>query len=132
LIVPNITLEAKTKSMYGALVPADFGEGTTTSLVVEALGGGRIPSSPTLRNSFTRVAGEKHPQLLAIWKILDLANVGPFALTGAGPATSVLVDRNRDRFEVARSLRAALPSDLRVIETAFRSQPLTPQLEPLG
>jgi 4-diphosphocytidyl-2-C-methyl-D-erythritol kinase len=129
LIVPDVSLEAKTQSMYGALKPQDFGDGTTTRIVVESLGSGRLPSCDELRNSFSRAAGERLPQLQALWEQLDLANIGSFALTGAGPTTFVLVDHEQVSSEVARSLRDTLPSELRIIETAFRSTPLAAQLE---
>jgi 4-diphosphocytidyl-2C-methyl-D-erythritol kinase len=132
LLVPDVTLEAKTRSMYGALQTEDFGDGTVADRASEAIGVGRIPSSGDMQNSFSRAAAESVPMLQSIWTTLGQANVGAFALTGAGPATFVLLDRGRDRSEVARSLHATMPSGVRVIETEFRVDPLTARLEQLG
>ncbi|HYJ12483.1 MAG TPA: hypothetical protein VEW66_02770 [Thermomicrobiales bacterium] len=124
LVVPDFTLEAKTLSMYGALRPADFGDGIAADRVGVALAAGRMPSCRELRNSFSRAAVEKIPVLQSLWKSLDRLNIGAFGLTGAGPATYVLIDPHLDRTEAAQSLRAAVSPGLRVIETAFRREPL--------
>jgi 4-diphosphocytidyl-2-C-methyl-D-erythritol kinase len=124
VVVPEISLDAKTRSMYAALEPKDFGDGTVVDRVTDALVRGQIPASSSLRNSFSRAIGEKVPLLPVIWRALDNANIGPFALTGAGPATYVLLEGDVDRSEAVLRMKASLPPEVRIIATAFRGDPL--------
>jgi 4-diphosphocytidyl-2-C-methyl-D-erythritol kinase len=92
-VTPRLDLPAdKTRRLYAALTPADFGDGARTRAQADRLRAG-LPLDPTLLvNSFTAPLGRLSPPLAA-WRQRFVQAGAPFVLpSGSGPTLYTLVE----------------------------------------
>lgn len=119
-VTPPLELANKTRAMYGALRPGDFGDGERTRRLAERIRGGERVSADGLHNAFDRAALETFAGLDAYEKRLIAAGATEVHLAGSGPALFTLAASEaeanavRERLDapdcavqIARSLRAA-------------------------
>ncbi len=104
LLAPPFELPKKTKRMYAALTPGDFGDGSRTEALVGRIRGGGPVDDSGLYNVFERVAYEVFAGLDAYRDALLTAGARRVHLAGSGPALFA-VGANED---AARSVHARL------------------------
>ena len=87
LVTPAATIARKTPTLYGALNPADFSDGSSTRRLFES-GGLDAPEFDTgqCRNTFTRAALQIFPGLMDVWDRVSSVTVHRPCLSGAGPS----------------------------------------------
>jgi 4-diphosphocytidyl-2C-methyl-D-erythritol kinase len=90
LVVPRVELPRKTKLLYSLLQPADFTTGSRIDTFVQALAGGRAPTSELLQNAFSRALCEHVPEIGRLQRALERDIGLPWGLSGAGPSHYVL------------------------------------------
>jgi 4-diphosphocytidyl-2-C-methyl-D-erythritol kinase len=108
LAVPTFTLANKTASLYAALSPGDFSDGSLSLAAAAQLRAGARLADIQLTNAFTRAAKEMFPRLSEIWADLEERAQRPFHLSGAGPALFGLAASRHEARELAR--RLAMPN----------------------
>ncbi len=104
LLAPPLELPEKTKRMYAALTPGDFGDGSRTEALVGRIRGGGSVDDSGLHNVFERVADEVFAGLDGYRDALLTAGARRVHLAGSGPALFA-VGANED---AARSFHARL------------------------
>ncbi|MFQ5880710.1 MAG: 4-(cytidine 5'-diphospho)-2-C-methyl-D-erythritol kinase, partial [Dehalococcoidia bacterium] len=90
LLVPPLTLPAKTAAMYGRLRTEDYSDGRATSRLVEELRRGSVPRDDLLSNVFAGAALAAYPGLGRYWQALAMASGRRVHLAGSGPAIFAL------------------------------------------
>lgn len=106
LIPHEPTLPDKTRRLYAALSPIDFGTGQTTQKLVQCLRSG-APLDPDLFvNSFTAAAMRIFPGLRdCVQRVEQIANATPL-VAGSGPTTFLLYRSEREARNAVASLAA--------------------------
>lgn len=105
LVIPADSIEAKTPTMYRALRPQDFSDGTRTQAISDMLGRRPLTSGDG-GNAFERAAREIFPGLADVWNRVAAVAEHPPRLSGAGPALYCMPSSESERIRVAESLRA--------------------------
>ena len=106
LITPAHSIPRKTPTLYGALTPQDYSDGTHTRQMAEsaAFSRGTI-TSESYQNAFARVALEIFPGLSDVWeKTAAITQYTP-CLSGAGPAFFCIPTSETEYKQVADALR---------------------------
>lgn len=104
LVVPAASIDGKTPTMYRALQPEDFSDGTRTRAMADELDG-RALTSLDCSNVFERAARKIFPGLDDVWnKVAEVAEHPP-RLSGAGPSIYSMPSSESERIRVAESLR---------------------------
>lgn len=104
LVVPAESIEAKTPTMYRALWPEDFSDGTRTRAMAAEMDGYALTSLGCC-NAFERAARKIFPGLDDVWnKVAEVAEHPP-RLSGAGPAMYCMPSSESERIRVAESLQ---------------------------
>ncbi len=106
LVVPAESIEAKTPTMYRALRPGDFSDGSRTRAIAGGLAG-RTLTSADCCNAFERAAREIFPGLAGVWNRVAEVTQHPPRLSGAGPAMYVMPSWENERIRVAESLQGS-------------------------
>ena len=116
LLVPPFSLPEKTRRLYQALTPADFGDGSHTQALVRGIhDGGRIDDD-CLYNCFRRAAFVTFEGLAAYEAALLAAGARRVHLAGSGPALFALAgDWSAD--EALRGALSALEAQVFVVRT---------------
>ena len=106
LIVPAQSIASKTPTLYSALTPRDYSDGTHTRRLAGSteLSTGTITSDLCL-NAFTRAALEIFPGLADVWEKTAAITKHPPCLSGAGPAFFCMPSDEEEREEVEGALR---------------------------
>jgi 4-diphosphocytidyl-2-C-methyl-D-erythritol kinase len=104
LLVPAISLPAKTRAMYSTLRAEDFTDGSRTAALVERLATEDGIEDGSLCNAFERAAYEHFPGLGKFRDWLIEAGAGSVHLCGAGPALFALASGEPE----ARAIRGRL------------------------
>jgi 4-diphosphocytidyl-2-C-methyl-D-erythritol kinase len=104
LVTPDLAIPDKTRTMYGAVDPAWWSEGSEVGRIAASLP--RLPTAAPF-NVFTRVLLTRFPETATVRDRL-LAAGAPFAaLTGAGPTFYTLVDNRADAQAIATGVDVA-------------------------
>ncbi len=104
LVVPRETLESKTPTLFGALEPEDFSDGSYTQRVSSTITDTSITSGQC-RNAFERAALEIFPGLSDVWHVVaGLVKHAP-RLSGAGPSFFSLPSTEIEYTAVQSALR---------------------------
>lgn len=103
LVIPADRIEAKTPTMYRALRPGDFSDGTRTQAMSDMLGRRPLTSSDCC-NAFERAARQIFPGLADVWNRVAAVAEHPPRLSGAGPALYCMPSSESERIRVAESL----------------------------
>ena len=104
LVVPAESIAGKTPTMYGALRPEDFSDGTKTRSIAGTLDNGTLTSAGCC-NAFERAAREIFPGLRDVWDRVAEVTKHPPRLSGAGPAIFCVPSSESERIRVAESLQ---------------------------
>ena len=104
LVVPAESIEGKTPTMYRALRPEDFSDGTRTQAISGDVGSGTLTSADCC-NAFERAAREIFPGLADVWDRVTEVTEHPPRLSGAGPAFYCMPSSENERIRVAESLQ---------------------------
>lgn len=109
LITPPLSIPNKTRSLYAALSPADYTDGSTTHRLAADLRAGHGLNTTLLCNAFERVVYTLYP-IIAAYRDALLAAGAPFVrLSGSGPTLYTLLPdqeagrRIRQRLSVQRA-----------------------------
>jgi len=119
LVVPNMTIPDKTRSLYGLLNASDFSDGSRVSEGLRSLAEGKGAGRQALANAFERPLYERFPDLAALRQGLERLDCLAIGLSGAGPTHYVLPHPDR-QLRTASELRAMMPAGTRIIETRTR------------
>jgi 4-diphosphocytidyl-2-C-methyl-D-erythritol kinase len=130
LATPNIEIERKTATMYGALDPElDFTDGSIISDNRDRLNQDRPLPAGHLFNAFARPLLALYPQLERIAEIMGFYADGRTGLSGAGPTWYALVETD----SAARALSGALTANMptaRIVTGRPLSRPETVAITP--
>jgi 4-diphosphocytidyl-2-C-methyl-D-erythritol kinase len=110
LIYPDGAPPDKTRALYGALTPADFGDGASSQAVREWLAAGRSVSEAPLVNGFDAAADRVYLGFPRLRTEIAAAIGRPVHLSGAGPTLFALFDRPADAALAAERINPALPT----------------------
>jgi 4-diphosphocytidyl-2-C-methyl-D-erythritol kinase len=86
LVCPALAPAEKTKSLYQALTPSDFGTGETTRALADAIRRHVSIVDVRLVNSFDAAAAQIYPDFVELRARVSQALGRPAQLTGAGPS----------------------------------------------
>jgi 4-diphosphocytidyl-2-C-methyl-D-erythritol kinase len=128
LIVPRIRMAAKTATLYGALEPSDFTDGSRTDVAVRAIHDGRLPDPALLANAFTRPLYVIDPNLASVAGRVLAAGAPHVAVSGAGPGHYVLCPDQVEADDLAETLRAEFDDDTLVTVAPLHAAPTSVQL----
>jgi 4-diphosphocytidyl-2-C-methyl-D-erythritol kinase len=106
VVAPPISMEEKTKRMYGALRDGDFSDGRRTEALAERLKRGEGVREEDMCNAFERAAYEFFEGLAAYRGRLLEAGAKVVRLAGAGPALFAMFDSREEADRVAAKLDA--------------------------
>ena len=104
LIYPGGAPPDKTRALYGALTPSDFGDGATTLALRGRLRAGRSVADAPLVNTFDAAARRVYPAFAELRVELSGLLGRPVHLSGAGPTLFALYDRPEDAGAAARTV----------------------------
>lgn len=119
LVVPPTDVAAKTATLYGALVPNDYGTHEAIDDIQAGLLNGLVP---TITNSFTRAARQAFPAINPAWEAVE-SLAGNCALSGAGPALFALTKDLAEASQWANDLQSTLGDSyvIRAVSTTAES-----------
>ena len=106
LLVPPMRLPEKTKRMYQALVPRDFGDGSRGTKLTQKLRRRAGMREEDLHNAFDRAAYDVFGGLEQYREALLSAGANSVHLAGAGPTLFALVDSEADARELGDRIQA--------------------------
>jgi 4-diphosphocytidyl-2C-methyl-D-erythritol kinase len=104
LLVPQHTLQDKTRQLYAALQPRDFTDGATTRRAAEGLRQRAPLDGDRLVNGFERAARQIFPGLDELWAAAEYLTHQRFCLSGAGPALFGLASSGDEARRMAATL----------------------------
>ena len=105
LICPGGAPVDKTRALYGALTPADFGSGARTLHLADRIIDRHPLDDRLLVNSFDRAADRVYPDFAPLRSRLQDALGRPVHLTGAGPTLFAICPDRRTAERAARSVQ---------------------------
>lgn len=103
LVIPADSIDAKTPTMYRALRPGDFSDGSRTQRIASRPGGQTLTSGDCC-NAFERAAREIFSGLGSVWDSVAAVTRYPPRLSGAGPTLYTMPSSETERIRVAESL----------------------------
>lgn len=104
LVVPPVDIPAKTRSLYGALTPADFTNGQAGLEVAASLRSGRGLDISMLRNVFERPAFALYPEIRRHRDSMLRCGAESVRLSGSGPALFSLTADETEARRIAGAL----------------------------
>jgi 4-diphosphocytidyl-2-C-methyl-D-erythritol kinase len=109
IVTPKVSIPAKTKTLYGALRPSDFTDGTRTEQSARSYGW--VNDEQLLANAFERPLYELVPSLHELKPLMRRAGARIVALSGAGPSHfSFEIDDEERIRSISGKLRQTLGS----------------------
>jgi 4-diphosphocytidyl-2-C-methyl-D-erythritol kinase len=127
LVCPGTAPPEKTRALYGALSPDDYGSGSTTLALVDQLSDGRPVVGATLVNGFDAAAGRVYPGFAELRRRISEEIGRPVHLTGAGPTLFVTFSDAAEARQAARRI-----SKLGLSTFVARSISRRPPIRPLS
>jgi 4-diphosphocytidyl-2-C-methyl-D-erythritol kinase len=91
LVVPDVKISHKTKTLYSLLDRPDFTDGSRIDAIATLISNHRVPGAKLLGNAFARALGNLVPGIRQLRETLEEISSNPVALSGAGPAHYVLL-----------------------------------------
>lgn len=119
LIVPDLTIPNKTRTLYSLVDPSDFSDGARVEDGVRWLAKRNLPSRQLLANAFERPLYALAPDLTSLRQTLETLDCLAVGLSGAGPTHYVVPHPGRE-LQTERDLRTMMPADTRIIVTRSR------------
>jgi 4-diphosphocytidyl-2-C-methyl-D-erythritol kinase len=117
LATPDITIERKTASMYGALNPTkDFSDGNSVRTLRRVMDAGGAIEPRHLGNAFSRPLRSLYPELEEMSRIMGCFSDGRVGLSGAGPTWYALPDSAESAQAMCRVLESEFPT-ARIVTT---------------
>jgi 4-diphosphocytidyl-2-C-methyl-D-erythritol kinase len=107
IVVPRITIERKTASLYRALTMADFSDGEIVRSLADRLRDGQPLATDRLGNAFVRPLYALHPNLRQVPITMTDAGAPFAALSGAGLSHYTAVDDEQEAARLVDHLSAA-------------------------
>ena len=112
--VPDVTIPAKTASLYARLSAEEFSDGSRIAAQAERLSAGLDPDPDLLGNAFARPLYAMVPELAALPGIMRDAGADSVAISGAGPAHYTMATDGAQANKIAARLRGRLGERARV------------------
>lgn len=103
VLVPDVSIPAKTATLYAELAAADFSDGTSTVRQAERIERGEALDPSLLRNAFARPLFERQEVCNAA-DSLRRAGARTVLPTGAGPALYTIAASHQEAVAIARNL----------------------------
>lgn len=128
IVTPPFELPEKTKSMYDALLPSDFSDGTRVARVASKLRAGQMPHPDDLHNAFTRPLYDLTPDLARIPKIMCDHTAKFAALSGAGPSHYTWFRNAAAARSAVGQMASSLPEKTRMFVAPFSTLRLEDRL----
>ncbi|MGE3911068.1 MAG: 4-(cytidine 5'-diphospho)-2-C-methyl-D-erythritol kinase [Chloroflexota bacterium] len=107
LVCPDISPPDKTRALYRALQPEEWGDGATTLALADRAREGQPLDAEMLVNSFDGAAARVYPDFARLRSSLQALTGQAFHLTGAGPSLFALFDEQNGAKTAVRALKAA-------------------------
>jgi len=114
VVAPTITIPRKTATLYGALRPDDFSDGSAVAAQAARLRSCLGLDPALLGNAFTRPLFTLVPALADLPEAMRNAGAPSVALSGAGPAHYAVVEDPERAERIADNVRARLGNLARV------------------
>ncbi|MEZ4564996.1 MAG: hypothetical protein R2853_19890 [Thermomicrobiales bacterium] len=108
VVAPRLQIPSKTASLFAALEPGDFSDGTRVRQQAERLRAGRTLEPALLGNAFSRALYALRPDVAAMAGAMREAGAEHVALSGAGPAHYAVFTDPATAFLVKRRLEKRL------------------------
>ena len=124
VVTPHVAIARKTATLYAALRPSDFSDGSRVAAQADRLRAGLRPDPALLTNSFERPLYALRPELADLVATMRACGAPHVALSGAGPSHFALFPDPAEAGSVATRLQAALEDKALVIATRERSVPV--------
>lgn len=121
IVTPDVKIPDKTATMYGALTPADFSDGTQVAGAVRRLRAGQLPAPADLHNAFARPLYELVPALARLPKIFCDHGATFAALSGAGPSHYTWFRTAAAAHSTAGQMASSLPMKAQMFVAPFSS-----------
>jgi len=121
LATPSVEIPAKTRTLYGSLVPSDFSDGSRILSQATAIRSGDPLDSSLLGNAFSRGLKALLPSVDDLERDMSLAGAPFVALSGAGPTHYTVVSTRQQACDIAGALIAIGTIDVHIHVTKFRS-----------
>lgn len=128
IVTPPLQLENKTASMYAALTPEDFTDGTRVAAVARRLRDRQLPEPQNLHNAFARPLYQLAPDLMRIPNILCDHGAKFAALSGAGPSHYTWFRNAAGARNAAIQVASSLPEKTRMFVAPFSTLRLEDRL----
>lgn len=123
VVSPTVVLPRKTASLYAALAPADFSDGSRVREQAARLRRGEPLAPALLANAFARPLSRLLPDLAALPDQMRRHGASTVALSGAGPSHYAPVSDPEAAHHLAATLAAALGDRARVAVAAPATEP---------
>jgi 4-diphosphocytidyl-2-C-methyl-D-erythritol kinase len=128
IAVPAIALAAKTASLYAALEPGDFTDGSAIDGQSHRLAQKLPLDRSLLANAFERPLAALVPETLALRDAMVSSGCDAPALSGAGPAHYALFDTEQHAVAAAHRIRTHYGHPLTLAVSRFRHAPVVPEI----
>jgi 4-diphosphocytidyl-2-C-methyl-D-erythritol kinase len=123
LLVPALALPNKTRTMYEALTPGDFTDGSRTKALADHISGGGRIEGERLYNAFDRAAYEVFEGLAVFRDWLLEAGAPSVHVCGAGPSLFALASGEPEALAIrARLNRARRGERVHVVRTVTAAE----------
>ena len=123
VVVPDVTIPAKTASLYARLNAEDFSDGSRVAAQAARLKSGLVPDETLFGNAFVRPLYAIGPELASLPEIMRDAGAESVAISGAGPAHYTVAGDANQATRIAVRLRDRLGDRARV----FVARPVAPR-----
>lgn len=121
IVTPDLAIANKTASMYRALTPADFSDGSRVGGVVRRLRAGQLPEPDDLHNAFARPLYELAPDLARLPKVFCDHGAKFATLSGAGPSHYTWFRTAAAAHSTAGQMASSLPQKTQMFVAPFSS-----------
>ena len=126
VVSPAVAITDKTATLYRALTPADFSDGSAVRRQAARLRAGERLEPSLLPNAFARALYALRPDLADLPATMRRHGAPTVALAGAGPSHYAVLDDPEVARRVARHLAAELGDRARVVAAAPVDEPPMP------
>lgn len=123
LLIPDLAIVEKTRTLYSMIAPGDMSDGTRVQRVCAALAEGRLPAQADLANAFSCPLSVLAPDTVRLRQALARRGIDRFGLSGAGPAHYV-IGPTADRTPTVIEQEGPSLDSVKVIRTRTRLGPL--------
>jgi len=122
--IPCIEIPSKTATLYAALTPGDFSDGSVIELLAAAISSGRTSTSAAIGNAFERPLYDGWPAARQVRDAMIAAGAAAVGLSGAGPAHYAICDDFRAAAALAAATRKRVNRETRVVVCRPLTEPM--------